>query len=90
MRLSLKELCGIESKELMCLTYEEASRKIINACYQELIIIAKAIHDARENTSTSYEQLSSISIKYQYLQKAIKSRISDYEEMGLIFKKEFN
>jgi len=89
MRLSLKELCGIEVKELMLLTHKEASEKIIDACYAEQIIIAKQIHDARSNPSTSYEHLSSIIIKYQYLDKAIEARISDYEESGFKYERNY-
>jgi len=90
MRLSLKELCGIEVKELMLLTHKEASEKIIDACYAEQIIIAKQILESeRSNPATSYEHLSSISIKYQYLDKAIEARISDYEESGFKYERNY-
>ncbi len=87
MRISLKELCGIDTETLKVHQHHEASKIIIDACIdkkQELADELRVIElDSIENDKKCILNKNHI----EYLDEAINARIQDYEDMGLIYRR---
>ena len=81
MRPTLKQLCDINTGELRLLPHHKASKKIIDACIEKRSELAERLHRARLNDHDSYKVVSLLTAKIKYLNKAIESRMADYNEM---------
>ncbi len=87
MRLSLKELCGIDTETLKVHQHHEASRIIIDACIDKKQELADEPRTIGEDPMANYESVAAINNHIKYLDKAINARIQDYEDMGLIYRR---
>ncbi len=87
MRISLKELCGIDTRPLKIFQHSEVSKMIIDACIDKKQELADELKTIGEDPMANYENVAAINNHIKYLNKAINARIQDYEDMGLIYRR---
>lgn len=82
MRISSEELCGFNPSEHKHLTAEGYFIVYLDALYEERDRIADKMRKLYNDASRScYSELSSLNAKFNYVEKSIKFRREELEEM---------
>ncbi len=87
MRISLKELCGIDTETLKVHQHHEASKIIIDACIDKKQELTDELKVIGLDTVGNRNKRVLIKNHIEYLDIEINKRIQDYEDMGLIYRR---
>lgn len=86
MRPALKELCGIDPKTLIGVPKEIADERIIDALHEAKDELGLELNMLNREPN-SYQKMSLINARMNYISKAIVARVSDLEEMGIEYRR---
>ncbi|MFT7880461.1 MAG: hypothetical protein ABXS91_08715 [Sulfurimonas sp.] len=86
MRPSIKELCGLDPAMLVGVPKDEADANIIDALHAAKDEIAIRINELDREMGT-YNEISILNARMNYISKAILARKKDLEEMGIEYRR---